>query len=351
MAKVTLQFLAEKLGVSKSLVSKVLNGKQVGVSDAVRQKILDAAKEYHYSPNRMAASLSHKKSQIIGCIIPNMYFHYFGQLSYWIERSAHDCGYNVLLCNADEKNKREREYLKLHQTGIVDGMIIMPCDDHSNLDIYNDMMQDGFPFVFLDRFVNGVSASVISTDNKEAYYYMTMRLIEKGHQRILFIGHNLASATSIQTERYRGYAKAMREMNLDEQMVNIMADIDVENHFLAGVLSLPKDKRPTALVMVSSEEIRPILKICKLNGITVPEDLDIASIDEVNVQFTTQEDLDLVRVVKEPMLILEQKPKNLAKKAVEFLVDQIERGNTEPRVYRAHAMHCGTDVEFKTGGK
>lgn len=350
MAKITLRVLADELQVSKSLVSKVLNGRKVGVSDSVRERILAAAERYNYSPNRMAVSLADKKSQIIGCIIPNVYFDYFSQLSYWIERSARECGYNVLMCNADENDALEREYLRLYQTSVVDGLIVVPCDDHSNLDLYQAMARDSFPFVFMDRYVNGVGASLVSTDHKEAFYYLTKLLILRGHRRILYIGHSLSTASSVQTERYRGYARAMVEAGYDEQTINIMADIDIENHLLSAIMSLPADKRPSALVMISSQDIRPILMICRKNGYTIPGDIEIASIDEMKIPFTTAEDLELSRVVREPMILLKQQPEVLAREAVGLLVKQMAGGNMKPVTRLIHATHNGRELSPE-GGK
>ncbi len=341
MAKITLSFLAEELRVSKSLVSKVLNGRRVGVSDATRERILAVAEKYNYRPNRMAVSLSDKKSQIIGCIIPNVYFGYFSELSYWIERIAREHGYNVLMCNADEDINLEQEYLRLYQTSVVDGMVVVTCDDHSSANLYQAMVRDGFPFVLMDRYVNGVNASLVCTNHNEAFYYLTKLLISKGHRRILYIGHSLSTDSSVQTERYRGYARAMIEAGCDEQTINIMEDIDIENHLLASVMSLPPGKRPTALVMVSSQDIRPILMICRKNGFTIPKDLEIASIDEMRIPFTTKEDLELSRVVQEPMIIIKQQPELLARAAVELLLSQIDGEDMRPVTKLIHAVHDG----------
>ena len=344
MRKVTLEVLAEELQVSKSLVSKVLNGRKVGVSDAVKERILAAAERYSYSPNRMAVSLADQKTKIIGCIIPNVYFDYFSELSYWIERCAREQGYNVLMCNAGENDALELEYLKLYQTSIVDGMIVLPSDDHSNLGVYKAMKRNGFPYVFLDRYVHGVSASLVSTDHKEAFYYLTKLLIAKGHRRIVYIGHNLSTASTVQTERYLGYARAMVEVGGEEQSINIMSDIDIDNHLLALVMSLPADKRPTALVMISSQDIRPILRICKKNGFTIPGDLEIASVDELKIPFTTEEDLELSRVVREPMIIIRQQPEVLARETVELLIHQIDDGDMKAVTKLIPAIHNGAII-------
>jgi LacI family transcriptional regulator len=344
MAKMTLQFLADELHVSKSLVSRVLNNHKVGVSDTTRERIINAAKEYNYMPNRLAASLTLKKSKIIGYIIPNVYFDYFSQLSYWIERSAREQGYNVLMCNVNEDSTLEREYLRLYQTGTVDGLLVIPCDDHSNFDIYQAMGRIGFPFVFVDRYIKGINASLVSTNHLEAFNFLTKRLIEKGHRRILYIGHSLSTASSVQTERYRGYAKAMNDAGLDEQSLSIMSDINIEDHLLASIMSLPEGKRPTALVMISSQDIRPILKICRYNGFTIPHDIEIATIDKLKIPFTTQEDLELSYVIKEPIIVIEQQPEIIAKEAVALLLDRIKDEGRDVVTRLFHSLYKGQQI-------
>lgn len=341
MTKITLKFIAEKLNVSKSLVSKVLNNRTVGVSDDMRERILAISREYNYTPNRIAASLALKKTNIIGCIIPNVYFDFFSQLSYGIESNAREHGYNVIMCNAAENNKLEYDYLRLYQSGAIDGLLVIPCDDHSNAEVYQNIIKDEFPLVFVDRYINGVNASLVSTDHINSFYFLTELLIKKGHRRILYVGHNLSTSSSVQTERYRGFAKAMKDYGLDEQNVNIMSDINIEEHLLTNIMSLPEGKRPTALVMISSQDIRPILKICKRNGFTIPHDLEIATADELRIPFTTQEDLELSYVVKAPMIIIEQQIEVIAKEAVKLLVNQIEGKSSNVQVKLFQSLYKG----------
>ena len=63
--------VARKAGVSKTLVSRAMNG-QPGVSEASRQKIFQAMQELNYKPNALARSLVMKKTMTIGVVMDTL---------------------------------------------------------------------------------------------------------------------------------------------------------------------------------------------------------------------------------------------------------------------------------------
>jgi len=74
MKKTSLNDIAEHLGVSKTLVSFVLNGrgKEYRISDDICRKVIDAAKNMNYQPNRIAQGLRTGKTNTIGLIIADI---------------------------------------------------------------------------------------------------------------------------------------------------------------------------------------------------------------------------------------------------------------------------------------
>ena len=90
MKKTSLNDIAQHLGVSKTLVSFVLNGrgKEFRISDEICKKVMDAAKEMNYQPNRIAQGLRTGKTNTIGLIIADIANPFFGKLGREIEQGS-----------------------------------------------------------------------------------------------------------------------------------------------------------------------------------------------------------------------------------------------------------------------
>ena len=73
---VTIYDVAKRAGVSKTLVSRVLNN-QSGVSPESRSRIKEAMKELHYKPNTLARSLVLQRTNVVGVILDSLTEQYF----------------------------------------------------------------------------------------------------------------------------------------------------------------------------------------------------------------------------------------------------------------------------------
>ena len=104
MKKVSLSDIAGQLGVSKTLVSLVLNGKgrEHRISEELCKKVEDLAKELNYQPNQIAKGLRTGKTNTIGLIIADIANPFFGKLGREIEKEATAVGYRVMFCSSDE---------------------------------------------------------------------------------------------------------------------------------------------------------------------------------------------------------------------------------------------------------
>ncbi len=102
--------VAERAGVSASTVSRVLNGAAV-VRASKREQVLAVIDELGYRPNRVASNLRRQQVQMIGVVVPDIENPHFTQMVRAVEDTAYLSRYRVLLCNTDEDNAKQREYL------------------------------------------------------------------------------------------------------------------------------------------------------------------------------------------------------------------------------------------------
>ena len=186
MKKVSMQDIADKVGVSRCTVSLALSGKGRAkrVSEALCDKIMQAAKEMHYEPNELARSLRTGLTKTLGVVIADISNEFFGELSYHIQKRANSLGYNIIITNSDEVPEKMLESIRLLINRRVDGIIMVPTN--SSVSIANRIVSLGIPFVQVDRFIPGLNASYVVLDNYKASEALTEKFYAEREDSVLF---------------------------------------------------------------------------------------------------------------------------------------------------------------------
>src|SRR3546814_7397575 len=120
--KISIRDMAERLGVSPTTVSFVLNGKQKEkrISDKVARRIIAMAKQLKYEPNHMARGLRTGNTKTIGLIVEDISNHFFAHIATEVEHPALRYGYRVLYCIIDDNIKMAHELLQMLQYSQAD---------------------------------------------------------------------------------------------------------------------------------------------------------------------------------------------------------------------------------------
>ena len=91
MSRPTMETVAERAGVSRALVSLVMNNSSK-VSEAKRQAVLNAAEQLGYRPNLHARNLAQARTKTLGMIINDIHNPFFAEVVYGVEAAADDYG-------------------------------------------------------------------------------------------------------------------------------------------------------------------------------------------------------------------------------------------------------------------
>ena len=121
---VTIKELSFLSGYSVSTVSKAMNDK-IDVSIAARNSIKAIAEKINYVPNNYAVALRVKKSQSIAVVLPKVTQRSYNQALCYLQKSAENFGYRVLLFQSFNSHSKEKEYIKSLNDGSTDGIIII----------------------------------------------------------------------------------------------------------------------------------------------------------------------------------------------------------------------------------
>src|SRR5436305_10502564 len=123
---VTIHDVAARAGVSVATVSRVLNGKQL-VRQETAQHVLSVARTLRFVPNVAARSLSIRRSQTIGIVLPDVHGEFFSEVIRGIDVAARKEGYHILVSGSHSDPGEMLEVLEAMR-GRVDGLVVMAPD-------------------------------------------------------------------------------------------------------------------------------------------------------------------------------------------------------------------------------
>lgn len=127
----TIADVAALAEVSTATVSRVLNGKKVR-ADMV-EAVQTAAKELNYSFNRSARALRTSLGEVIALILPDIENPFFTSIARGVEDVAQKYGYSVILCNSDDDEAKEANYVRIAVSDSAAGIIISPAGEGAPL--------------------------------------------------------------------------------------------------------------------------------------------------------------------------------------------------------------------------
>ena len=182
----TLKDVANRLNLSVSTVSRVVNGKGY-VKEETRQRVLACLEACNYVPNEVARSLQARETMTIGVVVPDLCETYFGRIIKEIDRVVADAGYMLMVTDTGESRQQERRYLDSLYQKRVDALVLSSVDvDDPNVSRY---YTSGTPVIFLDNLprIQGEDVHYVMVDNHQASALAVQTLIDRGHRQIALI--------------------------------------------------------------------------------------------------------------------------------------------------------------------
>lgn len=238
--------VAALAGVGLATVSRVVNGKP-GVSDATYARVRAAIEQLDYRYDMHASILrrSDRKTGTIGLVLEDVANPFMSALHRAVEDCARARGMLVFAGSCDEDGNREREFISALRARRVEGLIIAPAgSDHSYL---LPELRLGTAIVFVDRPPRFLDADSVTSDDHGGTFLAVSHLVAQGHQRIGYLGADLAIATA--AERLRGYrdAFARNELAFDAAIVRTgLRSVEDAEHSVEEMLA--GGDSPTALL-------------------------------------------------------------------------------------------------------
>lgn len=268
----TINDIAEELGVSKTTVSRAISGKgRIGAK--TRRKVLDYIEEHNYRPNVIAKGLAQNKTFNLGLVLPGDYniveLPFFQNCMMGVCKLASDADYDVLISMVTAQNITQLERAVTNHK--IDGVILTRTLTEDAPMKY--LKENGIPFVAIGS-TDDDAVIQIDNDHRNACKELTCKLLEQGAKKIALIGGD--ESYVVTGNRLHGFEDAFRDRKQWEGMKEIFLNVGDSRQVDRIVEKLLKEKIE-CIVTMDDFLCSCVLNSLQQRGVSVPGEVQVGS--------------------------------------------------------------------------
>jgi LacI family transcriptional regulator len=305
----TIRDVAKRAGVAPITVSRVINNSGY-VSQEKRDRVEAAVAELDYVPNILAQSFRSKQTRTIALILTDITNPFWTDVAHGVEDAAREHKFNVILCNTDESESRQVEYVSVLMQKQVDGILLVPA--RSTPEATGAIQKQGTAVVVLDRQVPTADVDVVRCDSEGGAYQLVQHVLSLGHRRVAVLtGPKDVSSAQ---DRVIGYRRAFLDANIDiiEDLIFYGKFVQASGYEMAqrALLVTPQ---PTALFAANNFIAIGAWRALRDAGLHIPKDITLVAFDDLPAG-----------LVVDPFLTVAAQPGyEMGKQATELLLDRL----------------------------
>ncbi|NOZ29965.1 MAG: LacI family transcriptional regulator [Chloroflexi bacterium] len=315
----TILDVARLAGVSKTTVSRVVNGDDRWVRPEVRRRVRQAIAELGYERNALAGGLRTGRTHTILLVLPDITNPFWPEVARGVQDALDAQGYATVLANSDWEERREREFLSMAVRNRFAGIIINPARISND-----DLVASGIPTVVLGLGGKYPDLDMVGNDSFSGTALALQHLLDLGHERIgLINGVSRRSGGSSRLESYRQFFQE-RGLPVSEEWV-VTCPYGQEFGYQSMKRLLRLDEPPTAVLAANDVLAIGALRAVQEEGLHVPDDISIVGMDDIYA----------VSVTTPPLTTVAKQKHALGWQAATFLLERMRHeAPEEPRRYR-----------------
>lgn len=310
----TILDVANKAGVSKSLVSLVMRG-STRVSEQSRKKVLAAARQLGYRPNTAARVLVRQRSNLLGVMVSDLHNPFFPEVLDGVGDQARDSDYRMLMTTGVRVPAHELDAVNTLLELRVDGLVLasprFPTADVA-------VAAESVPTVMLGKPARTRLADAVYNDDKVGSRLVVDHLAELGHKRITHISAPRGAGGAT---RRTGYIKAMEAVGLEKHVSVTPGGFTEEEGANAMRQILDAKTLPTAVFVTNDISAIGVLEALDDAGLRVPEDISVVGYD--NLELSHNHRIALTTV--------DQPRYDMGRMCVSLLVERLEEGRSDAK--------------------
>lgn len=275
----TIRDVATAAGLALSTVSNALSNQRY-VSEETRRKVLEAAEKVGYRVSYVARSLRTQRTFSLGILVGDIANPFFPELVRGAEDVASAEGYNLILCNTDYREEKQKAYIQILRDQQVDGLIVASQIQQSKEVV--GLVEENVPLVMINQRYPDIDVDYVGVDNIAGMGEACRYLWQLGHRKIGFIRGREGSTAA--QDRFEGFMQAMNALGggYDERLVQ-PGDWSYASGATAARRMLAMVNRPTAIIGGNDLMALGAIEALQEFGLRVPQDISIVGIDDIFV--------------------------------------------------------------------
>ncbi|MFF5184982.1 LacI family DNA-binding transcriptional regulator [Streptomyces sp. NPDC000345] len=310
---VTIADVAARAGVSKTTVSRVLNGKGE-INENTVLKVREAISELGYVPSAGAVGLARGTTQMIGMLVPDMAWAWAGIVQAVVETlETEGFGLRMLTWNRGEESLR-RLGLQVAAKSF-DGLLVI--EPEGAMGYITELHEAGLPVVLIDDRFQRPGFPYVATTNREGGAQAARHLLDIGRRRPLVVTG--PEAFGCTRERLEGFVDVYAEAGIEIGERGIVrGDFDFDRCRSVVARALADGLEFDSVFAHNDPSAAGVLVALHEAGLWVPQDVAVVGFDDVEMASYTYPALTTVR---QPM-------REMGEAAARLLLDHV-RGSPE----------------------
>lgn len=277
---VTIADLAAELGVTKSTVSRALNG-YADIAEATRERVRAAAVANGYFASSAARNLKRGRHETIGVVLPvsigTMAQPFLAEFFDTVSRTLHESGYDLLTSTARSTEDALRTHGRLIAARKVDGFILPRTEVVDPRVTF--LREKGVPFVAHGRTAAQAHHAWYDIDNFNAIRQVVGHLAGLGHRRIAFVGG--PRRFNFISQRLEGYRVGMDEAGLAVDEASILLDeLSPQSGLACARRLLDRAGPPTAVACATDAIAFGVIRALTERGLKAGRDVSVTGYDD-----------------------------------------------------------------------
>jgi len=314
--KISIEDIAQSLGVSKTLVSLVLNDKadKHGISEETQKRVRQKVRELNYKPNVLARGFRTGKTNTIGLIVSDISNRFYSRMARNLEDLAWSHGYTVVVCSTEEKIEKEKEQIRLLRDRKLDGLIISSSQD--NPECFEKLLEENVAHVLIDRTFDNLRSASVSVDNFGGARLAARHLLQQGFRKIALVAITPGHISTI-SDRSRGFQEALQEdgITIPNEWLILAPFNDIETSIKERIQNLYQaGNLPEAIFTLNNNLTAECLNNLRKLSVDVPKQVALIGFDDVSY----------FRLTYPSVSVIAQPIERISETAFDLLMRQIE---------------------------
>ncbi len=330
--KATISDIATAAGVSKTTVSRYINGHEDLLSDSARTRIKKAIEQANYVPSAAARNLRKKKLRQVGIVLADVATPFSTALVAGAGAVLRRAGYVVVVCDSANSLETEAGAVDGLLQDQVDGLIVNTVSaDNPSL---SRIVRGGVPVVLCDRYVNDCAADVVANEYCDSTLELMAHLQEQGFTRVVLVTEPYEgnSPRYIRMDAFLDANRRLFGAKNPESDVRVLDPTDSRagNRLFARLCAEAK-KSESPMAVVTTNTATLIAAHRSLAHAGAPARLPIGLCGPDEWEWARQMGWDWAGEFAAGITTLESYPHKMGEKAAKLLIKRIESPKAKPR--------------------